>query len=268
MDPRTSELTRLAQIVDRLRDGCPWDREQTLASMAPCAQEEAAEVADAVAEGGDEPVCEELGDLLMNVFLMARIAEQAGRFTLADVARRIGDKLIHRHPHVFGDVQASTAKQALASWDRIKEQEKAARREREGPCAPPSALDDVPSRLSALARAFKLGRRAAKVGFDWPDARGALAKAREELGELEEAAAAGSAADARSRLEHELGDVLFSVVNVARKLELDPDQALRSASVRFERRFRHVERSLGPRLKEAPLEEMESLWRQAKAAGL
>jgi MazG family protein len=265
MDPRTAELTRLAEIVDRLREGCPWDREQTLETMAPCAQEEAAEVADAVASGSAEATCEELGDLLMNVFLMSRIGEQAGRFTLADVARRIGDKLIHRHPHVFGDVQADTAKQVLANWDRIKEAEKAAKRGG----APKSVLDDVPERLASLGRAFKLGKRAAKVGFDWPDPSGALDKVREEVAELEQAIGARDRGpDARGRLEPELGDLLFAVVNVARKLELDPDQALRAASVRFERRFRHVEESLGPRLKEAGLAEMERLWQQAKAAGM
>jgi len=264
MDPRTAELTRLVDIVDRLRDGCPWDREQTLATMAPCAQEEAAEVADAVASDSAEATCEELGDLLMNVFLMSRIGEQAGRFTLADVARRIGDKLIHRHPHVFGDVQAESSKQVLANWDRIKEAEKAAKRGG----APKSVLDDVPERLSALERALKLGKRAAKVGFDWPDAGGALDKVKEEVGELEQAIAARTGPADRERREHELGDLLFAVVNVARKLELDPDQALRGANVRFERRFRHVEESLGPRLKEAGLPEMERLWQQAKAAGM
>jgi len=261
MDPRTTELTRLVGIVDRLRDGCPWDREQTLATMAPCAQEEAAEVADAVAAGGGEEICEELGDLLMNVFLMGRIAEQAGRFSLADVARRIGDKLVHRHPHVFGDVQAGTAKEALANWDRIKEQERAARRD---PATPRSVLDDVPTRLSALGRAAKLGKRAARTGFDWPDARGALEKVREEAGELERAASGGS----RTAIGHELGDLLFAVVNVARKLDLDAEQALREANGRFERRFRHVERTLGPRIGETALEELERLWQQAKSAGL
>src|SRR5688572_5611275 len=124
MDPRVAELSRLLGIVDRLREECPWDREQTLATMAPCAQEEAAEVADAVAGGVDEAICEELGDLLMNVFLMGRIAEKGGSFSLADIARRIGEKLVHRHPHVFGDASARTSEQVLSQWDRIKEAEK------------------------------------------------------------------------------------------------------------------------------------------------
>ncbi len=262
MDRRTAELTRLVEIVDRLRDGCPWDREQTLASMAPCAQEEAAEVADAVAEGAADAICEELGDLLMNVVLMGRIAEQSARFDLADVARRISEKLVHRHPHVFGDAQARTSEQVLAQWDRIKDAERAGHRD---PAVACSVLDEVPQRLSALARALKLGKKAAKVGFDWPDAGGAVDKVREELDELEQERAAECRG---ARLEAELGDLLFAVVNVARKLEIDPDQALRGANVRFDRRFRHVESTLGGRIKEASLAEMERVWQAAKAAGL
>ncbi|MBM4014424.1 MAG: nucleoside triphosphate pyrophosphohydrolase [Planctomycetes bacterium] len=262
MDPRVVELTRLAAIVDRLRDGCPWDREQTLATMAPCAQEEAAEVADAVANGGADAICEELGDLLMNVFLMARIAEQAERFGLADVARRIAEKLVHRHPHVFGDATARTADQALSQWDQIKEAERAAVA---GAAHPRSRLDEVPLRLSPLARAQKLGRKAAKAGFDWPEAAGALDKVREELAELEAERTGGGP---RERLEAELGDLLFAVVNVARKLDLDADQALRGANGRFERRYREVERRLGDRLPGATLAEMERAWQAAKAAGM
>ena len=256
-DPRMGELTRLVAIVDRLRDGCPWDREQTLATMAPCAQEEAAEVADAVARGRADDVCEELGDLLMNVLLMSRIGEQAKSFDLAEVARRIGDKLIHRHPHVFGDVEAKTAGHVLANWERIKAEEKRAK----GIAG--SRLDEVPERMSALARAWKLGKKAAKSGFDWPDADGALAKVREELAELEAARR-----DSKERREQELGDLLFAVVNVARKLELDADQALCGANARFERRFRHVEAKLGEKIESAGLDAMERLWQEAKAAGL
>ena len=257
MDSRNEELTRLAAIVDHIRDRCPWDREQTLATMAPCAQEEAAEVADAVAQGGVAAIREELGDLLMNVFLMARIAEQRGTFTLADVAREIGDKLIRRHPHVFGDAPAKDAEQAIANWDGIKAAE---RKSETASGAPRSALDGVPERASSLARAQKLGRKAAKTGFDWPDAGGAVAKLDEELGELEAARASGD----RAACDHELGDVLFSVVNVARKLGLDADQALRGANDRFERRFHAVERTLGPRMAGASLETMENAWQAAK----
>lgn len=262
MDPRVAELTRLLEVVDRLRDGCPWDREQTLSTMAPCAQEEAAEVADAVASGPPAAICEELGDLLMNVFLMGRIGEQAGAFDVAQIARRIREKLVHRHPHVFGEATARDAQQVLSQWERIKEGERAARGEGG---AGHSRLDEVPLRLSALARAQKLGKKAAKVGFDWPDAEGALAKVREELAELEAERHGGGA---RDRLAEELGDLLFAVVNVARKLDVDADQALRGANVRFDRRFRHVEETLGARLPLAPLDEMERAWQAAKAAGL
>jgi MazG family protein len=262
MDVRVAEITRLIAIVDRLRQDCPWDREQTLSTMAPCAQEEAAEVADAVATGADESICEELGDLLMNVFLMGRIAELERRFALGDIARGIADKLIHRHPHVFGDSSARTTEQVLSQWDRIKEIERAARGE---PVQPSSSLDGTPLRLSALARAQKLGRKAAKAGFDWPDVSGAIDKVREEIGELESERGAGAR---RGRLAEELGDLLFAVVNVARKLEVDSDQALRGANARFERRFREVERRLGARFKGASLEEMERAWQEAKAAGM
>jgi MazG family protein len=247
-DPRIAELTRLVAIVDRLRDGCPWDREQTLATMAPCAQEEAAEVADAVARGRADDVCEELGDLLMNVLLMSRIGEQAQSFDLAAVARRIGD-------NVFGDVEAKTAGHVLANWERIKAEERRAKG------IGGSRLDEVPERMNALARAQKLGKKAAKCGFDWPDAEGALAKVKEELGELEAARR-----ETKARMEQELGDLLFAVVNVARKLDLDADQALRGANARFERRFHHVEKSLGAKMKGAKLDEMERLWQEAKAA--
>ncbi len=263
MDPRIVELTRLLEVVDRLRDGCPWDREQTLATMAPCAQEEAAEVADAVALGVAESICEELGDLLMNVFLMGRIAEQAGAFDLAQIAQRIREKLIHRHPHVFGEATARDSAQVLSQWDRIKDAERAARGDASG--AIHSRLDEVPQRLSALARAQKLGKKAAKLGFDWPDVDGALAKVREEIEELE-AERVGTAT--RARFTAELGDLLFSVVNVARKLDVDADQAMREANQRFDQRFRHVEQALAGRLPGAPLEEMERAWQAAKAAGL
>lgn len=262
MDPRVVELTRLAAIVDQLRDDCPWDREQTLATMAPCAQEEAAEVADAVAAGGSDAICEELGDLLMNVLLMGRIAEQEGRFSLADIARRISEKLVHRHPHVFGDAHARISQQVLSQWDRIKDAERASKGGRD---LAQSLLDEVPERMSSLARAQKLGKKAAKVGFDWPDATGAFEKVHEELRELEAERADHAAPP---RLQAELGDLLFAVVNVARKLDLDADQALREASARFDRRFRHVEQTFGAQLAGTTLAEMERAWKAAKAAGL
>jgi MazG family protein len=259
MDARLEQLARLAEIVDRLRaeDGCPWDREQTLKTLAPCAQEEAAEVADAIAEEDTGGVQEELGDLLMNVFLMSKVAEQDGQFELADVARTISDKLIRRHPHVFGDLVVKDADEVLENWERIKQSEKAQAATRK------SVLDGVPAQASALLQAGKLVARAAGVGFDWKTAADALGKVREELGELLEAIEEGP-----EQVEAELGDVLFSLVCAARLLQVDADLALRKACGRFQRRFRFVEETIGAELRQASLAEMEAAWQKAKAAGL
>jgi MazG family protein len=261
MDPRLEQLDRLVRIVDRLRaeDGCPWDREQTLASMAPCAQEEAAEVADAVATGRDELVCEELGDLLMNVFLMSRIAEQERRFGLDRVAAQIAAKLVRRHPHVFGDVEADDAAQVLVNWERIKQEEKTAEDRRE------SLMDGIPAMASALLRAAKMANRAARVGFDWPDAGAAWDKVKEEIAEIDAERAASSGRP--ERLEAEIGDLLFAAVCAARLEKVDADLALRKACDRFDRRFRSVEQQLGDGLEEASLDEMERAWQQAKVTG-
>lgn len=250
-----ARLTELLGVVFRLRDGdgCPWDRKQTLAPMAAHLQEEAAEVADAVAAADDAHVAEELGDVLMNVLLMARIGADEGRFDLAAVAAGIATKLVRRHPHVFGDLPAADADAALQSWNASKAAEGR---------GPASVLDGVKAGQPALLLAAALGRAAAAVRFDWPDARGALDKLAEECGELEAAVASG----ARAGLEHELGDVLFSAVNVARKTGLDPEQALRAACQRFRRRFAGVERALGADLASASLSEMERHWRAAAAA--
>lgn len=245
----TSRLAELLGIVYRLRDedGCPWDRKQTLASMTPNLVEEAFEVTEAVASGDDPHVAEELGDTLMNVILMARIAEQEGRFDLAAVAAGIATKLVRRHPHVFGDRSADDADAALASWNDAKAAEGKARS---------SLLDGVPSGLPALLTALKLGQKAAEVGFDWPDATGALDKLTEEVAEL-------TAAESGPDVEDELGDVLFAAVNVARKHGVDPELALRRTVAKFRRRFAHLEAELGEGLSDASLEEMERLWRAA-----
>ncbi len=294
-------LARLLGVVWRLRDpdGCPWDREQSVESMAPNLVEEAYEAVEAIASGDDRHVAEELGDVLMNVLLTARIGEQDGRFDLTEVATGIATKLVRRHPHVFGPRDAADADEALVSWNESKAREKA---ERAGDGEPPSVLDDVPSGLPGLTAARKLGKRAARVGFDWPDARGALEKLREEVGELDDAAAAlagasgtaagsatgaasetaaetgaatGAADAARRRVEDELGDVLFSAVNVARKAGVDPELALRRTLEKFRRRFAAVERALAGRLRApdgappadaATLEEMEAAWRAARDA--
>jgi MazG family protein len=260
----TAALARLAELVGivyRLRDpdGCPWDRSQSVDSMALNLLEEACETHEAVANGSDAQIAEELGDTLMNILLIARIAEQGGRFDLATVAAGIAEKLVRRHPHVFGDRQAADSQAALASWNEAKDKEKAAvsaTSVEAGAASRPSVLDGVPEALPALAAALRTGEKAAKVGFDWPDASGALQKLDEELAELRAAAASGE----RAAIEDELGDVLFSAVNVARKHGLDPELALRRTIGKFRRRFAVVERVLGERLGSAPLGELERHW--------
>lgn len=251
-----ARLNELVGIVYRLRDddGCPWDRKQTVESMAKNLVEEAFETSEAIASGDDVHMAEELGDALMNIVLMARIAEQEGRFDLGTVASGIATKLVRRHPHVFGDRQADDAEQALASWNESK----AAEGKDKG-----SVLDGAPAGLTALLMALKVGGKAADVGFDWPDATGALDKLGEELDELREAAD-GSVDPAA--VEDELGDVLFAAVNVARKHGLDPELALHRTIGKFRRRFAAVERALGDRMGSASLEEMEAVWRAAAEA--
>jgi MazG family protein len=251
-----ARLSELVGVVYRLRDpdGCPWDRAQSVDSMALNLVEEVFEAHEAIANGDDAHVCEELGDTLMNVLLIARIAEQGGRFGLAAVAAGIAEKLVRRHPHVFGERHAGTEAEALASWNAEKDAEQSRKR-----AARPSALDGVPEGLPALAAALRTGEKAAAVGFDWPDERGALAKLDEELAELRAALDHGEPAG----VEEELGDLLFSAVNVARKLKLDPELVLRRATAKFRRRFAAVERALGPALGSASLDEMERAWRSA-----
>ncbi len=255
LDKRLEPLAALLRVVDRLRAECPWDRKQTLETMVPCVQEEAAEIADAVAASDLEAVREELGDLLMNIFLMSRIAEQDRRFSLLEVAQDIADKLVRRHPHVFGDSKADSPEQALRTWEHAKHSEKSFARK--------SLLDGVPAEVSALRRATKLVSKAASVGFDWPDVTGALDKVAEELEEARRSLLQGE-----ERFEQELGDLLFAVVCAARLRKVDPEIALRRACDRFERRFRYLEKGLGERMGKASLDEMEALWREAKGKGL
>ncbi len=248
-----ARLVDLVGVIYRLRDedGCPWDRAQSVDSMALNLLEEAAEAHEAVAAGDDAHVCEELGDTLMNVVLIARIAEQQGRFGLAQVAAGIAEKLVRRHPHVFGDKRAGNVDEALASWNEAKDAEKATRRARRA-----SALDGVPEALPALAAALRTGEKAAATGFDWPDVQGALAKLDEETAELRQAVALG---DAR-KIEEELGDVLWAAAAVARKQGLDPELVLKRGTAKFRRRFASMEAALEARLGKASLEELERAW--------
>jgi len=220
--------------------------------MAPHLLEEAYEAIDAIQGGDAAACCEELGDVLMNVLMVAQIASEEGRFDAEDVARTIADKLVNRHPHVFGDLKAESAAEVLHNWERIK------RTEKRGP--PRSVLDGVPAALPALLRATRIGEKAARVGFDWPDEEGPREKLREELEELDRALAAGDEAS----IQQELGDVLFSLCNVARHAGVNAEMALRQTIGRFCARFGHVERSLGDRLEDASLAEKEALWQTAK----
>jgi tetrapyrrole methylase family protein/MazG family protein/ATP diphosphatase len=265
-------IDRLLAIMARLRNpvgGCPWDREQTFATIAPYTIEEAYEVADAIARDDPADLKEELGDLLFQVVFHARMAEEAGRFAFADVADAISEKMERRHPHIFGDAQIHDAAQQTRAWETHKAAERAAKARQASSASGAEttgagALAGVPLALPALLRAEKLGKRAARVGFDWPDAPSVLDKVDEEIGEIRQAVAAG---EPPARVSHEIGDLLFAVAQYARHLEINPETALREAATRFERRFGHVEDTLnrqGRSPDEASLAEKEALWEEAK----
>ncbi len=251
----------------RLRDpdrGCPWDIEQSFETIAPYTIEEAYEVAEAITVGDRAALKDELGDLLLQVVYHARMAEEEASFTFDDVAHGIADKMIRRHPHVFGGASVADAAAQTEAWERQKAEERARKAAVEGRSV--SALDGVSGALPALMRAVKLQRRAARVGFDWPDVADVLAKVDEELAELRVEIDDGRVPD---RLEDELGDALFAVVNLARHLGVDPEAALRRCNAKFERRFRGVEDGLrvqGIQLERASLEQMEEHWRRMKLA--
>ncbi len=246
-------------------DGCPWDREQTLETLIPFLVEESYEVIEAIERGRPDEHCEELGDLLMQIVFQTALREAEGHFDLDDVVSGISDKLIRRHPHVFADAHAATSSEVLAQWEEIKAEEKRARAGEDGPeGARQRVLDGVPKALPALPQAQKISARVAKVGFDWEDAAGCSRKVREELDEVEHAAASGDPA----AVEAEIGDLLFAVVSLARKHGCDAETALRRANQRFSRRFGYVEDQLhaqGSNPGDATLAEMDALWDQAKA---
>jgi MazG family protein len=253
-------VEKLLAIMDRLRDperGCPWDLDQDFASIAPHTIEEAYEVADAIERADLAALRDELGDLLFQVAFHARLASERRAFDFDDVVDAICNKLTRRHPHVFGDAVVADARAQTRAWEEMKRTERAARGDA-------GALADVPVALPALTRARKLGARAADAGFDWPDASGPREKVGEELAELDRAMAADDAA----RREAELGDLLFSVVNLARHLAVDPEAALRRANDRFARRYRHVEAELarlGQPIAGAAPDLLDRLWEAAKA---
>lgn len=264
----TATTDDLLRIMAKLRDpdgGCPWDLEQNFASIAPYTIEEAYEVADAIDQGDMDGLKGELGDLLLQVVFHAQMASEAGHFGYADVVRVVSDKMVKRHPHVFGNMTVADADAQTRAWEAQKAEERAAKAQAAGRV--PSALDDVARGLPALTRALKLQNRAARVGFDWPNAEPVMDKVREELAEVAEEIDSGSDPD---RIEDELGDLLFTCVNLARKLGTDPDAALKRTNAKFESRFRAVEayaRADGyDNLTELTLEEMEAHWVRAKEA--
>ncbi|HZC59692.1 MAG TPA: nucleoside triphosphate pyrophosphohydrolase [Chthoniobacterales bacterium] len=252
----TSAVDRLRKIVAQLRspDGCPWDREQTHQSLKPHLIEECYELVDAIDAGDDKEMKEELGDLLLQVVLHSQMASEEDRFDMEDVATVIADKLMHRHPHVFGENKLPDSEAVLRQWEVIKRAEKQERN---------SALDGVPKALPALARAQKVQTKAARVGFDWNDADGALEKVQEELAEIESAS--------EHQMEEEVGDLLFAVVNFARKKGLDAEQALRQATAKFSDRFQAMEQLAKDRdleLASLTLSQMDRLWDEVKASSL
>jgi len=259
----SAALADLLELMERLRSpagGCPWDREQTFASIAPYTIEEAYEVADAIARGNMSDLRDELGDLLFQVVFHAQIAREAGNFDFADVAAGLVAKMTRRHPHVFGDEDMRSAEQQTQAWETLKAGERHAKSD-----GSTSILSDVPVGLPALTRAVKLSKRAAQVGFVWAEVSEVIDKLHEEIAELEVEIVEGD----KVKIADELGDMLFVCANIARHLGIDPEDALRQSNAKFTRRFAFIERSLadeGRAPEQATLPEMESLWQSAKAA--
>lgn len=255
-NPKESSLEKLLSVMDRLRgdNGCPWDREQTIESLTPFITEEAYEVVDAIEEGSAEDIKEELGDLLFQIVFVCRIMKEKGLFDIYSVMEGIAEKMVRRHPHVFGEAKAKTSKDVLNQWAKIKRLEG---KEKSG------YLSDVSTAYPALMRAHKIAKKAAKAGFDWKDIKGVMEKLNEELNEFKEALTEKN----RRKTEEELGDVLFTLVNVGRFVEVNPEEALRKTIGKFVHRFHYVEKKLkenGKELVDASMEEMEKLWQEAK----
>jgi len=252
-------VVRLLEIMRRLRapGGCPWDREQTLQMLKPCLLEETYELLEAM-DGDDLALhVEELGDVLLQVVFQCAIREEEGRFSFNDVASALAEKLVRRHPHVFGDVKADSSGDVLRNWEAIKQTEKGKKPDR-------SAIDGVPATLPALLKAQRVQSKAARVGFDWKDSQGATQKIEEELGELREAVASGD----KAKMSDEMGDLLFSAVNFCRFIDVDAENALEGTNRKFSRRFREVERRVrarGKTLKQCTLAEMDAIWDEIKA---
>lgn len=253
-----TKFARLVAVMARLRapGGCPWDRKQTFDTIKSYTLEETYEVMDAIDRRDWAGLTEELGDLLLQPVFFAEMAAEQGLFTISDSLDAINEKLIRRHPHVFADATAHTAEDVKARWDEIKQQEKAGQGAPEGG----SVLDGVPRNLPALMEAEKISHKAAALGFEWPEIGGVVEKLQEEAAELARARAGTD----QEHVEHEIGDLLFTLVNLARFLKVDPEQALRKTNARFRARFAHIEQQAGDGLSSMPLERMEELWQEAK----
>lgn len=269
-DPRVLAFRELLGIVDRLRepDGCPWDRKQTEASMAPHAVEEAHELVEAIESGDAQESAEEAGDLLLSVAMVCRIAQDAGRYDLARAAQLVNEKLIRRHPHVFGSVTVDSSEEVLTNWEDIKKAERQAKQQDD------SAMAGVPRALPAMQRARRMSEKAIAAGFKWNTVRGAFDKVTEELQELQEVLPQAAldadykpeiSVETRARVEHELGDLLMAAAFFGQYMGVDPEAATRSALRRFESRFRSMESTLEEPMSRASLEVMMSAWRSAKA---
>ena len=257
-----NKINRILDIMASLRDpetGCPWDLQQDFASIAPYTLEEAYEVTDAIERGDMDDLKDELGDLLLQVVFHARMAEETALFDFDDVVNAISDKMIRRHPHVFGDADADNPEAVRQSWEEIKAQEKAEK----GKSEADSLMDDIPLALPGLSRAVKIQNRAARIQFDWPDIEPVFDKLQEEIGEVREAIKSGSA----DAMEDEIGDLLFVVANIARHLKIDPEKAVRRTNGKFMSRFKHLEAQAAQSDKEnLTLEELETFWQAAKKA--
>ncbi len=262
---------KLVAVQARLRapKGCPWDREQTHQTLRTYLLEEAYEVLEALEAGNDAKFAEEMGDLLLQIVFHSQIAQEEGRFNVADVIREIHDKMIRRHPHVFGEARAKDSREVLRNWEQIKTEERRSNKERAGSggtqAGPPSLLDGVSRALPAMLEGFQLTRKASRIGFDWDDAAGVIAKMQEETAELETALKARN----QKRIEEEMGDLLFAAINLARFVHVDPEIALKKANAKFSRRFRAMEAMAGEsgrEFKDLPRERMEALWDATKNA--
>ena len=254
MEDRKADFSRLLQIMDELREGCPWDRKQTIHSLRPQSIEELYELTDAITEENWKGICEESGDLLLHIVFYARIAREQQQFTMADVIDGICEKLIARHPHIYGDVEVSGEEEVKSNWEKLKLKE-----------GKKSVLEGVPKAMPALPQAVRIQEKAAQVGFEWEQTEAVLEKVREEMAELQEAVDSGD----QQQIAAELGDVLFSIVNYARFLKVDPEDALSRTNRKFMGRFQQMEQQLqqGNRsFSDMTLAEMDVLWEQAKRA--